>query len=585
MGKQERRAYLEAIRTRYRRARKAGKTAILNEFCAVCGYHRKYALRLLCTSGKRSKPAVGKPGPASRYAVPELIEALRTIWMASDQLCSKRLKAALPLWLPHYETGFKPLSVETRALLDGISAATIDRLLKPARAQAGRRGLSGTKPGTLLKKHIPIQTAVWDITQPGFIEADTVAHCGDSLAGDFVWSLTMTDLCTGWTECRATWNKGAQGVMTQIQPSPAFLQPSADQLSDRAGLAGDEHHIDGARGTGTTGNTGLSRGVQGMPLYKLRVLSRFLGGNGRGSFAGGADFFGFFAQYFQISKPHLQGGPMSQQAKSMKDLLTFMGRADIPVLKQTARQLESLRADETLLNARGIANVVTDDPLMTVKLLRYMQTHKHRNQKYELVDVTQTLLMMGLDTFFREVPANPVAEVMLHDQLDALVHLLHTVRRAQCAAHYAFDWALRLHDLHAEEVFVSALLSHVAEMLMWCFNPLQMLEIRKRQEIDKTLRSADVQKQVLGFTGMDLQRQLAIEWKLPELLLDLMDPAKAKTARVRNVILAVNVARHSSQDWDNAALPDDYREIAMLLRMEPDKVMALVKAGPAVEQR
>ena len=276
---------------------------------------------------------------------------------------------------------------------------------------------------------------------------------------------------------------------------------------------------------------------------------------------------------------------MSQQPKSMADWLAFLGRADIPVLRHTARELENLRADETLLNARGIANVVTDDPLMTVKLLRYMQTHKHRNQKYELVDVKQTLLMMGLDTFFREVPATPVAEDMLQGHLEALVHLLHTVQRAQRAAHYAFDWALRLHDLHAEEVFVSALLTHVTEMLMWCFNPLQMLEILKLQEADKTLRSADVQKQLLGFTGIALQRELAIEWKLPELLLDLMDPAKARTTRVRNVMLAVNLARHSAQDWDNAALPDDYREIALLLRMEPDKVMTLVKAGPAIKQR
>lgn len=217
MGKPERRAYLEAIRTRYRRAGKAGKSAILNEFCEVCGYHRKYALRLLGARHKRSKGTAHKPGPASRYDTPELVEALRTIWMASDQLCSKRLKAALPLWLPHYETSFHPLSADTLARLGSISAATIDRLLTPIRAKAGRRGLSGTKPGTLLKKHIPIQAGVWDVTQPGFIEADTVAHCGDSLAGDFVWSLTMTDICTGWTECRATWNKGADGVMTQIK--------------------------------------------------------------------------------------------------------------------------------------------------------------------------------------------------------------------------------------------------------------------------------------------------------------------------------------------------------------------------------
>lgn len=217
MGKQERRVYLEAIRARYRRAKKAGKTAILNEFCAVCGYHRKYALRLLSAPFRRKKALPKKPGPTSRYDTPELVEALRTIWLASDQLCSKRLKAALPLWLPHYASSFSPLLPETIRALNMISAATIDRLLKPIRAGAGRRGLSGTKPGTLLKKQIPIQVGIWDVTQPGFMEADTVAHCGDSLAGDFVWSLTMTDLCTGWTECRATWNKGADGVMTQIK--------------------------------------------------------------------------------------------------------------------------------------------------------------------------------------------------------------------------------------------------------------------------------------------------------------------------------------------------------------------------------
>jgi HD-like signal output (HDOD) protein len=276
---------------------------------------------------------------------------------------------------------------------------------------------------------------------------------------------------------------------------------------------------------------------------------------------------------------------MLQQPKSMAAWLAFLRQADIPVLKHTTRELERLRADEALLNARSIAHVVTDDPLMTVKLLRYMQTHKHRNQTYELVDVKEALLMMGLDTFFREVPATPISEDMLHGHLEALVHLLHTVRRAQRAAHYAFDWALRLHDLHAEEVHVSALLSHVAEMLMWCFNPRQMLEIRKRQEADKLLRSADVQKQVLGFTSLELQRELTVEWQLPALLMNLMDPSQANTIRVRNVMLAVDLARHSVQGWDDAALPNDYREIGTLLRMEPDKVMALVRDGPALDQR
>ena len=274
---------------------------------------------------------------------------------------------------------------------------------------------------------------------------------------------------------------------------------------------------------------------------------------------------------------------MSQQAKSIADWLAIFGQADIPVLRHTARDLEHLRADQTLLNASSIANVVTDDPLMTVKLLRYMQTHKRNSQAYELVDVKQMLLMMGLDTFFSAVPATPMAEDALHGHLDALVCLLQTVRRAQRAADYAFDWALRLHDLHAQEVLVSALLSHVAEMLMWCFNPEQMLEIRKRQLADASLRSVDVQNEVLGFTGMELQRQLTLEWKLPELLQNMMDPALSRSPRVRNVMLAVNLARHSAQGWDNAALPDDYLEIGALLRMEPERVMSLVKAEHAVE--
>lgn len=167
--------------------------------------------------------------------------------------------------------------------------------------------------------------------------------------------------------------------------------------------------------------------------------------------------------------------------------------------------------------------------------------------------------------------------------MDALVCLLQTVRRAQRAADYAFDWALRLHDLHAQEVMVSALLSHAAEMLMWCFNPEQMLEIRKRQLADASLRSADVQQAVLGFTGMELQYQLTLQWKLPELLQNLMDPAFSHAPRVRNVMLAANLARHSAQGWDNGALPDDYLEIATLLRMEPERVRSLVKAGPTAE--
>ena len=162
MGKHEKRVYLEAIRKRYRRARRADKGKILDEFCSVCGYQRKYAIRLL---GNNSAKSPCRPGRPSQYNQPALLAALCKIWLATDQMCSKRLVAAMPLWLPHYETRFGTLDESIRSKLTGISPASIDRLLKPVRVQHPK-GLSGTKPGTLLKTQIPIRTTHWDITLP-----------------------------------------------------------------------------------------------------------------------------------------------------------------------------------------------------------------------------------------------------------------------------------------------------------------------------------------------------------------------------------------------------------------------------------
>jgi hypothetical protein len=167
MGTLTKREYLQAILPRYRQARKKGKRAILDEFCHVCGYNRKYAIRLL----RRKPPRLRqRPGPRPRYAPDQILLPL------------KRLVAALPLWLPFYEREYGSLPAALQTQLLNISPATIDRLLKPVRVHLKRRGLSGTRPGTLLKNQIPLQPHHWDVHQPGFLEADTVAHCGDSLA-------------------------------------------------------------------------------------------------------------------------------------------------------------------------------------------------------------------------------------------------------------------------------------------------------------------------------------------------------------------------------------------------------------------
>jgi hypothetical protein len=211
MGPEARRQYVEKVRERYGRMSRRGKGAILEEFCQVMECHRKHAIRLLNGLARaKSKP----PGPRARYGEAEA-EALKAIWLAAEQPCGKRLVAALPLWMPAYERG-KPQSRAVRGRLLEISAATADRLLRPMRARLKVRGLGGTKPGSLLKAQIPIRGESWDERRPGYMEADTVAHCGASLAGDFIWSLTFTDIATGWTVNRAVWNKGAAGVVERL---------------------------------------------------------------------------------------------------------------------------------------------------------------------------------------------------------------------------------------------------------------------------------------------------------------------------------------------------------------------------------
>lgn len=216
-----RREYLEAIRGRYRKAARKDKAVILDEFCVNCGYNRKYAIRLLCKKTDGT-PLQRRPGPRSTYDDESLLLALKRIWFASEQMCSKKLKAAIALWLPFYEGEFESLADQVQQKLLAISPATIDRLLKPLRT-LHKKGRCSTKPGTLLKNQIPIKTQNWDITKPGFFEADTVAHCGNSMAGDFVFSLTFTDIFSGWTENRAVWGRGSQGVLREIRDIEARI--------------------------------------------------------------------------------------------------------------------------------------------------------------------------------------------------------------------------------------------------------------------------------------------------------------------------------------------------------------------------
>ena len=217
MSPRSKREYVEAVHRRYKSASRSERTVILNELCATCGYNRKYAIRLLRGFKRFTKPKARKRGKPAVYQKDEILIPLRQIWLEANLPCSKRLQAILPLWLPGYGQYFGAPSTEVTDALLAISPATIDRLLKPVRIQYKKRGRSTTKPGTLLRNQIPIQTNQWNESRPGFIEADTVAHCGESLSGMFVYTIDTVDIATGWTEQRATWGKGETGVLKQIE--------------------------------------------------------------------------------------------------------------------------------------------------------------------------------------------------------------------------------------------------------------------------------------------------------------------------------------------------------------------------------
>ena len=223
MSPRSKKEYLKAIYLRYKYASKKEKSVILDEFCSNCNYHRKHATRLLKKHKRFAKAKPEKRGRPSIYDKPFIKEPLKRIWLKSGLPCSKIFKALIPLWLPYYAQEFGVLSIEVTKALNNISAATIDRLLKSSRVKYKNCGRATTKPGTLLKKHIPVKTNQWDEARPGFLETDTVAHCGESTHGQYVNTINTVDIATCWTEQRAVWGKGEAGVLEQIKDIEDYL--------------------------------------------------------------------------------------------------------------------------------------------------------------------------------------------------------------------------------------------------------------------------------------------------------------------------------------------------------------------------
>jgi hypothetical protein len=235
-----RREYLRAIHARYQRSKPDAKGAILDEFCSVCGYHRKYAIRLLA----KPRPEL-RPGPRRRrgpsYGRP-VVEVLTRIWVAADYPWSVRLKALLPAWLPWLRKRMA-ISPETERQLLAISARQIDRRLQPRKSDLRRRMYGRTKPGTLLKHHVPIKTDRWDVCSPGFTEIDLVSHSGDCAEGEFAHSFNVTDIHTTWTETRAVMGKGQTGIVAALEDMRQALPFALRGIDSDNGSEFLNHHL------------------------------------------------------------------------------------------------------------------------------------------------------------------------------------------------------------------------------------------------------------------------------------------------------------------------------------------------------
>lgn len=248
MSRTTRDEYLEKMRCRYgRRTGKQAKGKLLDEFCQVSGHERKYASKLL--TNRRGLGSLGSRPPnlggRPKSYGGEVVNVLLEIWRHSEQPCGKRLVPMLKDWLPFYERRFGELTGATRKAVLSISAAQIDRVLGPKKFGHGKTNRRTPRANTAIKALVPIRAECWDAREPGWLEADTVAHCGGDMGGSFLWSVTTTDIFSGWTEVRSSWNRGQHSVcsaVAEIEKSLPFTILGVDTDNGGEFL---NHHLHG----------------------------------------------------------------------------------------------------------------------------------------------------------------------------------------------------------------------------------------------------------------------------------------------------------------------------------------------------
>ncbi|MEI6732400.1 MAG: HDOD domain-containing protein [Comamonadaceae bacterium] len=266
-----------------------------------------------------------------------------------------------------------------------------------------------------------------------------------------------------------------------------------------------------------------------------------------------------------------------EPTRSESDWVQYLDQVEIPVLRRTTLELARLRENEDKITPRDIAPVLLHDPMFTLRVLRHLQSRRRPVQQTDITTVQHALMMLGITPFFSHFTDLPVVESTLASHPSALSGLMRVVFRAHHAALYARDWADLRQDARADEVAIAALMHDLTEMLLWCFAPEASLRTASLQQAQASLRSKVAQDSVFGFNFSDIQVKLIRQWTLAPMLQDLIDDSRSQHPRTVNVALAIRLARHSADSWDNAALPDDYAAIQQFLKLPQSETLARIQ--------
>jgi HD-like signal output (HDOD) protein len=253
--------------------------------------------------------------------------------------------------------------------------------------------------------------------------------------------------------------------------------------------------------------------------------------------------------------------------------LAVFAQSDLPVLRHSVAEIERLRANEENTNGRVLAGVILHDPLLSLRVLAYIEEHRRKRQTTDITTIDRAIMMIGIVPFFRTFTDLPVAESRLAEYPQALLGLLKAIGRARRAAHWAREWAILRRDMDVDEITLATLLHDVAELMMWLYAPKMALQFRDLQLSHPNRRSALIQEEVYGIPLNTLKLALAEAWRLPALVVQLLDDRQAENPRVRNVKLAVDLARHAAKGWKDPALPDDFKGIRDFLHVNQDSLL------------